>query len=180
MASPPRGGRTMRASRRLVLSATTTLALVASVAALAVGATGAQAAPPATAYDRAQAADAARQARMDAREVPRQGLSVRSKGAAPSIFQSPRDVPPISQDGLPGGELNTQVEPDLAMDPNNPDNVVAVVQQCRFKTGGTVDPGFAASLDGGHTWTHGNLPGLTTAVGGPFDRGSDPTVVFGI
>jgi len=149
---------------------------------VAVGATvtGAQASPPLTAYDLAQQADAARQARMDARELPRQGLSVRSKGAAPSIFQSPRDVQQISQDGLPGGELNTQVEPDLAMDPNNPDDVVAVVQQGRFKTGGSVDPGFAASLDGGHTWTHGNLPGLTTAVGGPFDRGSDPTVVFGI
>ena len=78
-----------------------------------------------------------------------------------------------------GGEQNTQVEPDLAMDPNNPNNVVAVVQQGRFKTGGSVDPGFAASLDGGQTWTHGDLPGLTKPVGGFFDRASDATVVFG-
>jgi hypothetical protein len=26
---------------------------------------------------------------------------------------------------------------------------------------------------------HGNLPGLTKAVGGPFDRASDPAVAFG-
>jgi hypothetical protein len=33
-----------------------------------------------------------------------------------------------------------------------------------------VDCGYATSHDGGQTWTKGDLPLLTTAVGGPFDR----------
>src|SRR5205823_9324778 len=74
---------------------------------------------------------------------------------------------------------DTQTEPDMAMDPNNPNDLVAVVQQGRFKTGGSVDAGFSASLDGGRTWRHGDLPGLTNAVGGTFDRASDPAVAFG-
>src|SRR5262249_30325655 len=42
-----------------------------------------------------------------------------------------------------------------------------------------VDPGFATSHDAGRTWTTGSLPGLTTAVGGAFERASDPAVTIG-
>ena len=166
----------MRAVRLLALSSLSALALLALFASVPVPV---QATPPLTGYDRAQQDDAARQARMDSRETPRHAQPTRRHFSSPSIFQTPSDVQQISRDELPGGELNTQVEPDLAMDPINASDVVAVVQQGRFKTGGSVDPGFAASLDGGKTWMHGNLPGLTKAVGGFFDRASDPTVVFG-
>ncbi len=124
-------------------------------------------------------ADVARQARMNAREQGRARLAVTRPHGSPAIFGTPTNVEQISRDTLKGGESNTQVEPDVAMDPNDPNDIVAVVQQGRFKTGGSADPGFATSLDGGATWTHGNLPGLTKAVGGPFDRASDPTVIFG-
>jgi hypothetical protein len=79
----------------------------------------------------------------------------------------------------PGSEPDTQIEPDIGLDPNNPSHVVATFQQGRFPDGGSVDPGFATSTDGGKTWTTGNLPGLTTSVGGRFDRASDPAVAFG-
>ncbi len=121
-----------------------------------------------------------REARMEARLRPGAGVAVGLPRTAPSIFETTRDVQQISEDTLHQGERDTQVEPDLAMDPTNPANLVAVVQQGRFKTGGSADSGFAATLDGGHTWVHGNLPGLTKAVGGPYDRSSDPTVTFGV
>ena len=84
-------------------------------------------------------------------------------------------------------ELDTQVEPDIAANPLAPDNVVGVFQQGRYRNGGSVDPGWAASFDGGKTWPYkGNLPGLTVAVssrptagpGAPFERASDPVAAF--
>src|SRR5437879_3339424 len=86
------------------------------------------------------------------------------------VFRTKRFVEQISADpfaGAAGSEADTQVEPHIALDPNDPSIVVAVVQQGRFDTnGGSVDPGLAASHDGGRSWTAGNLPGLTVAVGG--------------
>jgi hypothetical protein len=81
--------------------------------------------------------------------------------------------------GPPGSQDDTQVEPAIAIDPSDPSVVVAVFQQGRFSDGGSADPGFATSHDGGATWVTGNLPGLTVAVGGPFERASDPAVAFG-
>ena len=46
--------------------------------------------------------------------------------------------------GLSGAEADTEVEPDIALDPNEPDVVVAVFQQARFdQSGGCVDPGLS-------------------------------------
>src|SRR5437764_617314 len=82
--------------------------------------------------------------------------------------------------GLSGAEADTEAEPDVAVDPNDPDIVVAVFQQERFdQSGGCVVPGFATSRDGGLTWIAGSLPGLTVATNGPFDRASDPAVAIG-
>jgi hypothetical protein len=99
------------------------------------------------------------------------------------VFRSKTFVQQISSDpfaGAAGSEADTQVEPSIALDPNDPSTVVAVFQQGRFDTNGaSVDPGFATSRDGGRTWTAGNLPGLTVAVGGAFERASDPVVAIG-
>ena len=99
------------------------------------------------------------------------------------LFSTRRFVRQVSRDpfaGAGGSQADTQVEPDIAVDPNDPSIVVAVFQQGRFADeGGSVDPGFATSHDGGRTWTTGNLPGLTTAVGGAFERASDPVVAIG-
>src|SRR5437764_309130 len=99
----------------------------------------------------------------------------------------------ISRDTLacpssdPNCELDTQVEPDIAVNPTSPGNLVAGFQQGRYANGGSVDPGWAASFDGGKTWPYrGNAPGLTVGVssastsgpGAPFARASDPAIAF--
>ncbi len=88
----------------------------------------------------------------------------------------------ISTDPFPGtdgSQADTEVEPHVAVDPNDPAIVVAVFQQGRFTDGGSTDPGFAASHDGGRRWAPGSLPGLTVAVGGVFERASDPVAAIG-
>src|SRR5215470_192596 len=98
------------------------------------------------------------------------------------IFRRVRSARQISADpflGVAGSEADTQVEPFIAVDPNDPSVVVAVFQQGRFDAGGCVDTGFATSHDGGRSWATGNLPGLTVAVGGPFQDASDPVVAIG-
>ena len=47
--------------------------------------------------------------------------------------------------------------------------------------GGATDTGWATSIDGGMTWKHGFLPGLTQSQGtstGPYDSVSDPVVAY--
>jgi len=111
-------------------------------------------------------------------------LVARHAGAqSVDVYRAKRFVRQISADpfaGTAGSEADTQVEPDIAIDPNDASIVVAVVQQGRFDSNGaSVDPGFATSQDGGRSWTAGNLPGLTVAVGGAFERASDPAVAIG-
>jgi hypothetical protein len=57
--------------------------------------------------------------------------------------------------------------------------VVSVFQMGRFTDGGSSDIGFSTTTDGGMTWTHGNLPGITKVEGtGRYDRASDPSVIY--
>jgi uncharacterized protein YndB with AHSA1/START domain len=74
--------------------------------------------------------------------------------------------------------MDTVVEPYVAVDPDHPNVAVAVFQEGRFPDGGAAAIGFAASRDGGRTWTSGLLPGLTRAFGGLYLRASDPSVAF--
>ena len=90
----------------------------------------------------------------------------------------------IGTDTLPGPEppnaqSDTTIEPDIAMDPNDPDHLVATYQEGRFRNGASAGIGWAASPDGGRTWADGNMPNLTQAVGGSWERASDPAVVWG-
>jgi BNR repeat protein len=80
--------------------------------------------------------------------------------------------------GPSGSEPDTVVEPYVSVDPRHPNVAVAVFQEGRFPDGGAAAIGFAASRDGGGTWTHGLLPGLTKAFGGEYMRASDPSVAF--
>src|SRR5207249_4861341 len=101
--------------------------------------------------------------------------------SAPAAFRRVTRARQISADtlvGPPEAQPETQIEPAVAVHPTDPRVVVAVFQQGRFSDGGSVDPGFATSHDGGVTWRHGNLPHLTTAVGGRWGRASDPVVAF--
>jgi hypothetical protein len=74
----------------------------------------------------------------------------------------------------------TQVEPDTL---SSGSTIVSAFQSGRFTDGGSSDIGFATSKDGGATWAHGFLPGITKVSApivptGPFDRVSDPSVAF--
>lgn len=75
-----------------------------------------------------------------------------------------------------GAEHATEVEPDIYA---HGSTIVAVFQTGRFSGGGSDDTGWATSTDGGATWQHGFLPGITTHQnGGVWQRVSDPAVAY--
>jgi hypothetical protein len=74
---------------------------------------------------------------------------------------------------------DTLVEPDVAVSPVNPKIQVAAAHDCRFDNGGAVDISYAWTHNGGATWHHAPVPGITRAVGGVWARASDPVVAFG-
>lgn len=70
----------------------------------------------------------------------------------------------------------TEVEPASFARGNT---IVSVFQMGRFTDGGSSDIGFSTSTDGGTTWTHGRLPGITKIEGtGSYDRASDTSVIY--
>lgn len=74
------------------------------------------------------------------------------------------------------GQHATEVEPHMF---SNGSTLVAAFQTGRIAPGGSTDIGWATSTDGGNTWTHGFLPGLTTGEGtGPYSAASDPAVAY--
>jgi hypothetical protein len=109
--------------------------------------------------------------------------------AAPALASRTALQPPAvlhvgeidQQDVAPRGncEPDTLVEPDVAVSPFNANIQVAVAHDCRFASGGAVDISYAWTHDGGAHWHHAPMPGLTKAVGGVWDRASDPVVAFG-
>jgi hypothetical protein len=74
---------------------------------------------------------------------------------------------------------DTTTEPSIAVNPANPKNAVAGYQMGRVDGGGDASNGYATTFDGGRTWHHGTVPGLTRRNGGEFDRASDAVVAFG-
>jgi hypothetical protein len=77
------------------------------------------------------------------------------------------------------GQPETQAEPFLAIDPGNPNRMLAGYQEGRFEDGGCRVLTYAVTRDGGRTWREGLLPNLTKPTGGPWERTSDPWVAFG-
>ncbi len=69
--------------------------------------------------------------------------------------------------------LNTTVEPYVAVDPRNPQHVVATWQQDRWSDGGASGVLSAVSFDGGHIWTT-SYPHFSFCTGGAYPRASDP------
>ncbi len=61
---------------------------------------------------------------------------------------------------------------------SNGSTIVSAFQVARIFGGGGADIGFATSTDGGATWTHGSLPGITTFDGGSFSAASDAAVAY--
>jgi hypothetical protein len=76
----------------------------------------------------------------------------------------------------PGSQHATEVEPDVFAFGST---IVGAYQTGRFFGGGSSDIGWATSSDGGSSWHHGMLPGVTTHLGGGhWNRVSDPSVVY--
>ena len=69
----------------------------------------------------------------------------------------------------------TEVEPDTFAFGST---IVSAFQVGRVFGGGASNIGWATSRDGGATWSHGYLPGITGNGGGPFGQASDATVAY--
>jgi hypothetical protein len=85
-----------------------------------------------------------------------------------------QDIPPRSY-----SEPDTVVEPDVAVSPLDRNVAIAAAHDGRFPDGGAVDISIAWTHDGGATWHHSPVQGVTKAAGGIWDRASDPVVAFG-
>jgi hypothetical protein len=104
-------------------------------------------------------------------------------GLAPAVAVYAQDAPAatltqISSDPFTvgPGQHATEVEPHVLA---NGTTLVSAFQTGRIAPGGATAIGWATSTDGGSTWTHGFLPGLTTGNGGgPYDAASDPAVAY--
>ena len=105
------------------------------------------------------------------------GLSLASGGLfaqdAPTVTLTQISSDPFT---VPPGQHATEVEPHvLAFGTTE----VAAFQTGRIVGGGGTAIGWATSTDGGSTWSHGFLPGLTTGNGGgPYSAASDPAVAY--
>lgn len=103
--------------------------------------------------------------------------------AARSAVADPGQVEPVSGPSpfahCRPGEIDSTLpagafEPMAAVNPTDPENVVAVWAQDRFR--GLVA---GVSLDGGSTWRQVVIPGFTRCTGGRFDYVDDAWVSFG-
>lgn len=79
--------------------------------------------------------------------------------------------------------VNSEVEPYLAVNPRDPNHLIAVWQQDRWSNGSARGLMAGVSLDGGTTWSPSQAPfshcnGGTPANGGDFLRATDPWVAF--
>jgi hypothetical protein len=84
--------------------------------------------------------------------------------------------------------INAESEPYIAVNPRNPDNLIAVYHEDRYPNDGANGVLAATSFDGGRTWQVPELQGQpffsrcaggTEANGGNFEKASDPYVAFG-
>ena len=78
---------------------------------------------------------------------------------------------------------NAEVEPSLAINPGNPNNLIGTWQQDRWSNGASQGNAVGISFDAGTTWTTRPLPasrcgGGSPANGGDYERASDPWVTI--
>ena len=116
--------------------------------------------------------------RAPAREQPRLGMELLEDRSLLSNFTTGSLVPLSNPDPLancPAGFLgaNVSVEPYAAVNPTNPNNIVAI-----WIDHGTAGIVAGASFDGGETWQNVAIPGITDCTGGTDDRAWDPWLSF--
>ena len=114
--------------------------------------------------------------------TPLSGLSPYPDGGDPTDVLAVTDCNGGAQIGIV--YRNSETEPHLAVNPTDPDNMIAVWHQDRWSNGSAQGIGGAYTLDGGATWSalnvsftrcSGGLPGTT----GDYQRASDPWLTFG-
>src|SRR5919106_3647290 len=120
-------------------------------------------------------------------------ISMPHAGAVPAANEAPAvqvsGASPIGTcDGdQPGSGINfpnSEVEPWVSVNPEDPNNLVGAWQQDRWNNGGAEGDVTASSFDGGESWTvNANTKssictGGTAANGGNYERASDPWVDF--
>src|SRR4051812_46911309 len=76
-------------------------------------------------------------------------------------------------------QAGAEAETHLAVDPRDPDRLLAAWQQDRFRSAGALSTGAALSEDGGRNWRALDVPGVTACPPAPFDRASDPWLSIG-
>ena len=116
----------------------------------------------------------ARSARLLAPAVPvAAGLVLvagTAAGAAVGLTKVSHDIYTDAQ-----ARHRTEVEPDTFAFGTT---IVSAFQVGRVPGGGASNIGWATSVNGGSTWSHGYLPGVTGNGGGPFGQASDATVAY--
>jgi hypothetical protein len=102
-----------------------------------------------------------------------------------SIASAPSPFAPGCEGVPQSGTLyqNAEVEPRVAVDPNDASHIVGTFQQDRWSNGGAHGLVASTSFDNGTSWTesfaHFSIcAGGTVANGGDFQRASDPWVTF--
>ena len=74
--------------------------------------------------------------------------------------------------------VNTEVEPFVAVNPTNPNNIIGAYQQDRWSDGGSHGLVAARSTDGGTSWARNYAAFSTCAGGSRYPRATDPWVSF--
>lgn len=114
-------------------------------------------------------------------------VQIPSAGAAASgpIISPARSVSGLSPfevacSGAVGAAHDSEVEPHVAVNPADPENVVAAWIQDRFAShGGGQSNAIAFTTDGGATWSQRAPPGIARCAGGEWQRGTDPWLDVG-
>jgi len=73
--------------------------------------------------------------------------------------------------------IGAEVEPHIAVNPLNPNNLVGAWQQDRYSNGASRGVLTGASFDGGVTWAMRSIA-VSTCTGGTYARATDPWVSF--
>jgi hypothetical protein len=102
------------------------------------------------------------------------GPQVQASGTSPFLSCTAGQTPDNSSTVYD----NTEVEPQVAVNPTNPDNVVGNYQQDRWNDGGARALVAARSFNGGASWAH-NWAAFSECSGNPgYPRTTDPWVSF--
>jgi hypothetical protein len=104
------------------------------------------------------------------------GPAITASGASP--FAGCADGGDPDANPAPINYVNTEVEPFVAVNPTNLNNIIGAYQQDRWSDGGAHGLVASRSFDGGLTWAQNFAPFSTCSGGTRYARATDPWVSF--